>query len=513
MPENIRKKILRNTTFNFFARIIHLSVSLFTIPVIVAYVGESRYGIWAALFAFADYFNMLDMGFGAATVKYTADFYAIKNIRRIGEMLTTALIFYLITVSVTIFPFCFAGNIVSFFKVPPAYFDEAVFILKGVLLLFVLNQITGVFRNALNGLQRMDIQNLFEISYTILYAAIVILVLKSGMGLKGLIVSIGVLRTFTAIGQSLCVIKLIPEIKDGFGIFNQEIFKSFFSYGIKLQITSVAGLFNFQLDKLLIGHFLKIEMVAFYELGSKIAMFVRYIPSVLTSALIPASAELSTVGDRERLKQMHLRGAKYIIFVAAPIAIFLIIMAPSVLMLWINLKDYSHAVLALRLLSVAYFFNIITGVITSIGRGIGMVHYEMYTSLLIVLMNLILSLSLIITMGFIGALIGTVITMIIGNMFYIYMFSRYIETPFVSFIRHAAIKPLFAGALAAASICICQQYIIVNHLLTISTNRATLTVFLLVAGIIFFLVYFCGLILLKFIDKFDVELLKSIGRR
>jgi len=509
MPESVTLKILRNTTFNILARIVRTAVYLVIIPVIIYNVGETRYGIWVALFAFVDYLSLLDLGFGGAAVKYTADYYARNNIFGIGQTITTAILFYSLILPLIVIPVFFADSIVKFFHIPPNNLDEAIFVLRGVLLIFAFSQTTSVFRNILIGLQRMDIQNLCEIVNTFLYALGVILVLKNGLGLRGLILLVGGLRLLLVAAYSLCAFKIAPGIKGGLRHFSGKMFKDFFNYGIKLQVTSIVGLFNFQLDKILIGHFLRLELVTFYELGSKIAMFIRQMPSVLLVPLIPASAELAATGDQKRLEAMHLSGTRYIILMAAPIAFFLATMAPTIMMVWMGTNGYSHAILALRILSIGYFFNIITGVTTSMIRGIGILHYEMYSSLFIALTNLTLSLVLIIKIGFVGALIGTAASMTVGNMVYLHRFNRYMQTGLISFLKDTFIKPVLV-ALVAGAVIWPSQYLIFNSLVSISLSRINMALYLVLAGVFFMLIYSGGLFLVGFIRRSDLRIFGQI---
>jgi len=511
MSKGITEKILRNTSFAILARIIHVAVYLIIIPIIINNVGNTRYGIWVALFAFVDYFGLLNLGFGAAAVRYTADYYAQNNIFGIGQIVTTATIFHLLILPVIVIPVFFADTIVKFFHIGPDNLNEAIFVLKAVLLIFAFTQATSAFRAILIGLQRMDIQNLCEIVNTFLYGVGVIIVLGNGLGLKGLIVLIGGLRLVLVASYVLWVFTLVPGIKEGLRHFSGRIFKEFFNYGIKLQITSIVGLFNFQLDKILIGHFLRLELVTFYELGSKIAMFVRNMPSVLLVPLIPASAELAATGDQKRLAAMHLTGTRYIVLMAAPIAFFLGIMAPTVMMVWMGTNGYAHAILALRILCVGYFFNIATGVVTSMIRGIGILHYEMYSSLFIALTNLTLSLVLIIKIGFTGALIGTATSMTVGNMIYLYRFSRYMESAFIGFLKDIFMKPVFV-ALTAGVFIWSSQYLVFRNLESICLSRLNMALYLILAGVFFTLTYSGVLLLIGFIRRSDLRVFGQIAK-
>jgi len=509
MAKSVSQKILRNTTFNVLAKIIRIPVYLLIIPFIVTHVGTTRYGIWVTLFAFVDYFSLLDLGFGAATIKYTADYYARKDNFSIGQIVLTAILFNSLIIPLIILLILFAGNILNFFHVESKHLNESIFVLKGVLIIFAFNQVTAVFRNLLIGLQRIDIQNICEVINTFLYAVGVILVLKNDFGLKGLILLVGLLRFLLVLSQCLCVFKIVPEIKAGVRHFNRKMFKDFFRYGIKLQCTSFAGLFNFQLDKLLIGHFLKLELVAFYELGSKIALFIRMLPSFLSAPLIPASAELVATGDRKGLEAIHLRGTKYITLMAAPIASFLVVMAPVIMSIWLGTNEFYYASLALRILSIGYFFNIITSVITSMGRGIGVLNYEIYAAAFIAVANLVLSFMLIITIGFIGALIGTSIAMTVGNIIYLYRFNRYMRLTFIDFIKATFVKPVFSAAIAGLIIYFSQN-LIFNNYLYFSMNRLNMIIYLSLMGSIFAIIYGVGLLLTGSIKRTDFAVFGQI---
>lgn len=511
MPESISQKIMRNTSFSILARIVRTGVYLVVIPFIIQSVGETRYGIWVALFAFVDYFNLLDLGFGAATVKYTADYYARENIFEVGQTIITAGLFYLLVLPLIFIPIFFTDSILRFFHVAPKNLNEAIFVLRGVVLIFAFNQTTSIFRNVLIGLQRMDVQNLCEIVQTFLYGLGVILVLRNGLGLKGLILVVGVLRVLLVAAYTLSVFKIVPGMKQGLRHFSGKMFKEFFAYGIKLQITSIAGLFNFQLDKILIGHFLRLELVTFYELGSKIAMFIRQMPSVFLVALIPASAELAAKGDRKRLGAMHMSGARYITLMTAPIAFFLGTMAPTVMLVWMGGNDYPYAILTIRILCIGYFFNILTGVTTSMVRGVGIVHYEMYTSLFVALSNLTLSLGLIIKIGFPGALIGTAASMTAGNILYLYRFNHYMETAFRTFLKDTFIKPVLVASVAGAIIW-SSQYSVLNNLTSISISRINMAIYLILSGTFFALIYSGGLFLVGFITRSDLRIFGKIAK-
>jgi O-antigen/teichoic acid export membrane protein len=342
--------------------------------------------------------------------------------------------------------------------------------------------------------------------YLLAYAAATWIVLGSGAGLKGMIVVLFYLRCGMVAAQVLCVLRVIPQLKQGFGRFDAPLLKEFFRYGLTLQINSLAGLLNFQLDKLLIGHFLKMEFVAFYEVGSKLAMVIRLFPSMLLSPLIPASAELAVHRDSERLEELYLRGTKYLTLLAAPLMGFMVAMGEAIMHLWLGSQSSSQAILALQILSIGYFFNIVAGAAHSMGRGIGILKYELQATGVITVLNLLLSVTLVIYVGFAGALLGTGLAMAVGNLIYVMRFHQLVRTAGHTFFLQAIGKPFICACAAGVLTHLIHRLIgdVANFQLM---GRMELLLYLCCAGVFFLGVFFAGLLMLKVFTRADFEMI------
>jgi O-antigen/teichoic acid export membrane protein len=176
---------------------------------------------------------------------------------------------------------------------------------------------------------------------------------------------------------------------------------------------------------------------------------------------------------------------------------------------WLGTNENSYASQTLRILSIGYFFNIITSVITSMGRGIGVLNYEMYATAFIAAANLILSVTLIITIGFIGALIGTSVSMTVGNILYLYRFNRYMGISFSNFLKFAFFKPVFSAAVAGTIIHYSQNLVLTFNL-NFSVSRVYMIIYLGLMGLIFAIVYSLGLFLTGSIKRSDFEIFSQL---
>lgn len=498
-------KILRNTSWTIISRLGHILINLILIPFIISHVGTVRYGIWVALFAFVDYINLLDFGTGAATIKYVADNYTKGKFKSIGQIVSLSIFFNCIFVPVLIVVYCFTDQVVSFFHIAPDDLAEAEFIFHGILANFAIGQFAGVFRSTLIGIQHIHIVNLNQIAYLILYSSGVFIILTSGHGLSEVIVWMFVIRiVLVAFQVSYLLVFLRPALK---GLFDFDLMKSkeFFYYGSKLQFASLSGFLNLQIDKILIGHYLKIEFVAFYELGAKLAMMVRHIPSVMMGPLIPAAAQLAASRDVKRLRELYLQANYYFIMIAAPISAFLYTNSKSIIELWLGSLYNPLCNTALKALSIAFFFQMLCGVVTSIGRGAGNIKYELESSVLNATLNITLSIILVIKMGFFGTLLGTAIAMAVSHTLFYFRFSRHMQIGMCHMFRKTLVKPLICS-FAAALACYLVNSLLLENLYHLNALRLAALSKIVFLGATFTLVYLGGLLLSRAVGRREWQL-------
>ena len=158
MTMSLVKNFSRNLLYQILGMGIGILVTFFITPYIIKRVDPSLYGLYALMFSIVNYFNIMNFGINAATIKYVAEYNAAKKWQELNDILNMSFtLFFTIgsIVGVSIFYFSFYYQ--HFFKVP------AEFILYGryfmwifgieMVLTFFLMPVTS----ALQGIQRADI--------------------------------------------------------------------------------------------------------------------------------------------------------------------------------------------------------------------------------------------------------------------------------------------------------------------------------------------------------------------
>lgn len=508
MPDATSKKIISNTLFTSAGRFWGYFLSFLLTPYIVHKIGIERFGIWAIANTAINFFIYFDLGIGSSFVKYISEYNTKKNYKMINEVINTGLIFSLFFCFCIVFIAMLLKNFaLNLLKFPSELHKDVLIAFFGVLVVFIINYIFTVFKSTLYGLQRMDITNIIYIIVSIPGTIGLVLFLSLGFGLKGLIYNSIIVAIVTVISYAACAYRVFPQMVISLRYISMKMFRKLWNFGFKVQIASFSEFINDSLDKLLLGYFLNVRLVGFYELGSKIAITAGNLPSVLLPAIEPASSELDAAKDTRALNNLYTRGTKYIVFLALPLALFVIANASPIMHFWMGKSGYEKSALAIQILTIGHSFFLVNSVGRLMARGMGIPQFEMISALIILGLNFFLSITLIILFGFIGALIGTSVSAIIGSLFFMNRFHKHIKRAITSFLRDVYLKPVFACIFAFfASF---AMDLLFSFLGFSPSGRIGYLAYLGLKGVVFSGVYLVCIFVFRYLDEYDKNVFLS----
>ena len=502
-------KLVRNTFFNFVGRFWAMLVTLFLTPYIVSKLGIQRFGVWSLIFVITGYFGLLDLGLGASFVKYVAEYHARKDYEAINRVFNSGLVLYLIfSFVIMVAGFALRDPILELFKIPAEFFADAQFVLLAAVAIYSLSNVFDIFQAVMIGLQRMDVTNLIVLGVSVPRILGTVLFLELGYGLRGLIVNEALVFVLTALLLVLSAFHLLPRLRMGWVFYHGHSLRQLLSYGIKVQVSRLADLASFQTDKLLLGYFLGLSPVAFYELGSRVVLTSKRLSRVLISAVVPAASEIDAREDRLSLCRLYLRGSKYLVLVAAPVLLFIAAAAPLILAAWMG-RGYELSVPVIQLLAVGHLVHLLTGVGTTIAKGMGKPEYETRYSLLQLAMNTLLGIALVIRLGFWGVLIATPLSLIVGSLYFMVLFHRLLGIPLLQFLKGTYLQPVITCLLAGLPLLILNAV----ALQTLQARGRLMSLVLLGAEGLLFVAIYGGLMLkTAYLDDYDRRLLIRLGQ-
>lgn len=504
---SLSHKIVRNTLYNTIGRFWGIIVGIFLTPYIVQHLGIERFGVWAIIGVITGYFGLLDFGIGSSFVKYIAEFYTKKEYENIAGIINSGFILYsvlgLIGAALMV---ALKDPILTLFNIPPQlHYEAAVVLVIGIALFGAANALSS-FGAIQYGLQRMDIANNIGIAVSIVNIAGTIFVLERGYGLIGMMLNNVAIFIITAALNVVMAFSILPQLRLRIFHFDRAVFKRLFRFGCNIQVVRIGSMIVTQTDKVFISLFLSIGFVTFYQLGSSMVFGVTSLAAILTSALMPAFAEIEAMGDRPRLMEAYTRSLKYVSFFVMPAFIFLLISARQIMFIWMG-PGYDMAAPIMQILAVAFLINTIAQVPASVSVSIDKPQMMAIGSIITMVANVILSGLCIKTFGFFGVAWGTLIAVNIGTIVFLATLHRDLKLSIKTMLK--AVAPFFLICAFASGI-IAGLWILIEHSgLLANWNRIGALFAFTIKGIFFISLYLAGIYYVKPFSQSDISLIKE----
>jgi O-antigen/teichoic acid export membrane protein len=445
----ISRRIIRNTAFNSIGQMWNMAVAFLLTPYILARLGNERYGVWVLAFAITGYFEAFDFGVGAAFVKYVAESYARHELDRLSRLVSTGLVcFSLLAIIVVTALVTLSEPLLRLFNVPAGLHADAATVLLGAAVVLGLSNLASVFQGIVVGLQRMEASNVVVIVTSLVNVGGTVAALEGGYGLPGLVLVSGVVTALRATLMAGAARRLLPELRLSARSIDRSSLRTLLGYGLPVQVTTFASRINLQINRLLVAYFLGLTAVTVYEVGFKVAYTATLLLLTLVSAIAPAASELEARGDRAALGAFYLRGMRYVALIAVPVAALIFVTAPAVLRAWVG-PGYDAAVSVAQVLTVSFLLNLIlTGVGTTMARGMGRPGDETRYILLSLTLRVVLGLVLTALFGMSGVLAATVLAVTLSSLAFTYIFHHFLGQPWRPLVTGVLRAPMLASTLA-----------------------------------------------------------------
>lgn len=442
------QKLVTNTFFNFVGRCWNFLVALLLTPYILTHLNVHEFGVWVLLTIFTSSFNLLDLGMGAAFVKHISEFYTLRDYERINKALFSGFLFYVIFgAALMAVGIVLERPLFVLFRIPDGFSDVYLLVLVG----FAVLNISNLFLSALRGIQRMDKSNAVEIKMSVPAVLGTVIFLKAGFGMLGMAINGVIAPILTACVAWWTLKTVLPQAALRWS-FDRSMIRELFTYGLKLQVSRFGSMVSFQVDKLIISRFYGPASVAFYEVGSRLTSAMRAVPLVMMSALIPATSELDARNDREKILRAYLLASKYVSILTVALVTLMVLEARALLYFWLG-AGFEQSVLVIQLLAIGYGANVLSGAASQTGAGIGRPEFDMKATILLIVVNPLLSFTFVQRFGSPGAAAGTAISLIIAAAYLLWIFHRdYVRNSAWTAVRNVQLRPILAGALAASAI-------------------------------------------------------------
>ena len=464
--------------------------------IFITYIlGAEKFGLYSiALIGPTLIATFRDWGVNSAIIKYSAQYNAENN-TKIRSIFVSGLVFELILgVSLSILSFGLSSFLASSLHRPtivPLIKIASFFILTGAL----INTATAAF----TGMERMHLYSVTLIIQSIVKTVLIVGLVLLGFGTLGAITGFTTASVIAGVAGILLMWTIYRSLPKSIGSKMEIIttIKTMLQYGLPVSIgTILSGFLTVFYSYILAIYVTNNAIIGNYNLAVNFSILITFFATPVTTMMFPAFSKLDFKKDHETLKNIFQYSVKYASLIVVPIAALVIALAqPGIGTIYQN--RYSDAPLFLALLSVTYLYTAFGSLSAgNLLNGQGFTKYNMYLSLLTVLIGFPVGFLLISIYGVIG-LIVSALTVSLPSLFISLRFIRKRFGVSVDWVSSA--KILFSSAVTAV-----LTYGLI-YLLPFSSPLR------LVIGVIAFAVIFvAATIVTRTIDRSDFTSLREI---
>jgi len=384
----------------------------------------------------------------------------------------------------------------TFLSQAPAPLPQVVSAFRWVTVAIALNLLTFPLASVVTGLQRFDLTSVLSSLNLIATASLVALFLASGAGILGLAYAMALASASNVVLHAIMTKRLLPDVRIAPELVRIADVKSLFSFSVQLYVIQISIAVSSHAEKFLLARFVGLTGAGWYEIANDLAARSRSVSSLMLAPLLPAATELETLGNDSKLAELYGRTQKYLAFVNVLLFAALVSVAHRFVALWLG-QGFTAVPTALIVLTGAGFVVVATAPGVHLLTAKGLLREGVRAAVLTIVLNLVVSTLLILYLGFAGAVYGTALALITATCYFVTMFHKRTGYSLRSLWSPYPKPMLWAGFLAVTT----WLLVPVNHL-GWSGLLSTLAAFAAA--------YCIGLVLLRYFDAFDVDVLERI---
>jgi O-antigen/teichoic acid export membrane protein len=447
--------IARNVLSQYVVLGVNIGLGIVMLPFNVAHLGQSAYGLWVLVTSMTTYFDVLEMGYGSAQVKFTAQYRARRDPHALNEV-TSTLFFLFVGIALLKYGLALfvAFNLGRWFNLDPEQAEIGRYVLLIVSAYVAVSLPFSVFGSVTNGFQRYHLNNVIFVVTSIAAAATNVVVLLLGYGIVELVAATTLVRVMSLMAYRRSAYKAFPLLEIRWGHVRKARLREVTAFSAILLIIDVANKVSYTADTVVIAAFMSTAAVAVWSVGQRLAVMLGRLTRVLAEKLFPTIVDTAALNRRDRLRLLLVQGTRLSLAMVIPVASFLALLADPIVMAWVGPR-FAESVPVLQILALVVVIKV--GTMTSQSMLKGTEHHKFLAASTATtsVTNLVLSVLLLHWFGLIGVALGTLIPVTIGMLFVVFPKAcRVVGLSVAHAFRSAmwpAIWPAFpAGALLVA---------------------------------------------------------------
>ena len=443
-----RKRVARNAAFSVTQVLLSAAALILTYRILMQSLRIEEIGLWSLIVGSAAVARLSEMGLGAGVLRFVAGDHGAGRLDRAARTIGMACIgaAAMVGVLALIVQPLLLHYLLRWTPEPLHYAVQA--LLPAALGSVVLTTIAGVFLNAIDGCQRMDIRARLQVGSSLVQLGMTALLLPR-LGLAGLgwvqLAQAGLLL----IGAAICLMVLMRQpLRSYFG-FEGPRLKELFLYGGGLQISGIAQLLFEPLVKVLLTAYSGLALTGYFDMANRIVLQFRSVIVAAYMAVVPHVAARGSDLSIDQSREIYRESSNLLFFVLLPYFACIAAGMPLALVLWKG--QYDALFLAVAMLQLgAWWLNSLGVPSYLLNVGLGRLRWNILSHVAIGMITLTLGLLLGEMFGGWGVLVAGAIALAGGSLVVPVAFHRKFRQPLLELIPRRNLPALLLLMLAMA---------------------------------------------------------------
>lgn len=410
-------KIARSMGISGICKIFSVCLSFIYIPIVMEYLGEELYGVWAAILSILSWIEYMDIGIGNGLRNRLAEQLGKGNLNESRYLISSAYI---------LLSLIMLGAVV-FFSVCSLFLDyQSLLNLSGYqdridLVIFIsvffsaVNFVFSLCKSILFSMQKA--QRVAELGALNQISIVVgIIVVSKVLDRNLLVVSIiyGISNLFFTILFNILIFHYYPQLRPTINCFSKKAAKDTMSLGIRFLMIQLAALIVFSTDNVIIIHLYGPQYVTYYSTVNKAFMIIatgyNAFVTPLWSAFTLAKSRNDMAWIRKAVRNLNLLMVPVVIA-----ALLLCIIFRPLAAVWLQKSlDYPRGLIPL--MAVYIIIYVWCSGFSMVVNGLEMIDIAVCVAVVQGILNVPLSLFFAkgLNMGICGVLLGSIAVMLIS---------------------------------------------------------------------------------------------------
>lgn len=441
---------------SYLGEIVKILVNLAYTPIMLRLLGQSEYGLYQLVYSVVSYLSLLSLGFGSSYLRFYSRYRAEKDdygVAKLNGMFMT--IFCVISLICIFSGAIMIKNIRTIFGtgLTDAEYSTAKVLMGLLIINLAITFPNSVFNCSITAHEKFLFQKLLILLQNLFSPFLTLPLLILGYGSIGM-VSVTTFLTFALFltNAFYCFKKL--RIHFCFHGFKMGLLKEMWFFTFFIFLNQIIDQINWSVDKFLLGRLAGTTAVAVYGVGGQINTMYQSFSTSISNVFVPkVNRIVAETNDNNELTKLFTKvGRIQFMVIILILSGFLFFGRPFVSIWAGDGYDASYSVALLLIIPVT--IPLIQNLGIEIQRAKNMHKARSVIYMMIAIANVFISIPLIKIMGPAGAALGTAISLIVGNIFFMNWYYQkrigldmiYFWKQILSFIP-ALIVPCIVGVL------------------------------------------------------------------